>query len=198
MHFYVWDVSYPIVSVARLLLQGYRVALDGPDLLGLFMPNGKAVSVHRKGSLLSLGPNILPFDEVCQEFHSKFGSGSSGTIAPTFKPTTYHDDSWELDPQRAVLIRHHQRARRASFTPGGTKDSSHSWRPDAQLTSDSKMDVRRPSPTMTCPLHSCMRRYGKILPSPYCPQGGVLWRLKKAKVRQRCGNSILARTVLDA
>ena len=127
MNFYVCDVPYPIVSVARLQLQGFRVALDGPDSLGLFMPNGKVVSIHRKGSLLFLGPNILPFDkprfeEVCQEFHSKFGSDSSGTIAPTFKPTIYHNDSWELDPQRAVLIRHHKRARRALFTPGGTKD----------------------------------------------------------------------------
>ena len=56
MYFYVCDTPYPIVSVARLLLQGFRVALDGPDSLGLFTPNGKVLCVRRGGSLLFLCP----------------------------------------------------------------------------------------------------------------------------------------------
>ena len=31
LHFYVCEVPYPVISVARLLLQGYKVSMESPD-----------------------------------------------------------------------------------------------------------------------------------------------------------------------
>ena len=59
LHFYVCDVPYCVVSVGRLLRQGYRVQLSSEEH-SLVNPEGCRIPVERHGSLLFLG---LPFNQ---------------------------------------------------------------------------------------------------------------------------------------
>ena len=51
LHFYVTDIDYPLVSVGRLLNQGYRVEISSEDMV-LKSPCGSKIPLHRHGSLL--------------------------------------------------------------------------------------------------------------------------------------------------
>ena len=122
LHVYVCDVPYCVVSVGRLLRQGFEVSMK-KESQTLSTPDGKQVPILRHGSLLFLRPSVAPFDkdefvEVCDMFH---GLSSQGTlIAPTFTPMYYHTDRWELSGN--TLTRIHKRARATFFSPEGTKD----------------------------------------------------------------------------
>ena len=76
MHFYVTDIEYPLVSVGRLLNQGYQVELSS-DEMTLKSPCGSKIPLHRHGSLLFMKPSLQVFDSVdfesvCVTFHEKF------------------------------------------------------------------------------------------------------------------------------
>ena len=138
LHFYVTDIEYPLVSVGRLLNQGYQVELSS-DEMTLKSPCGSKIPLHRHGSLLFMKPSLQVFDSVdfesvCVTFHEKFkpknveSTSNEKTpkdlVAPTsgFKPIYYHADRWYFDTSRNVLIRYHKRQRKNLFTPEGTSD----------------------------------------------------------------------------
>ena len=69
-HFYVCVVSYPVILICRLLLQGYKVNVDSPDACTLRIPAGREARMVRHGSLCS-------------------APAPPGLIAPTFNPVYY-------------------------------------------------------------------------------------------------------------
>ena len=119
-------MPYPVISVARLLLQGYKVSMESPDACMLEIPDGREARIVRHGSLLFLCPQLDKFDEfsfapLCNDFHAQFSAPAPpGLIAPTFNPVYYHADRWVLKGN--TLIRLHPRARKTLFVPTGTKD----------------------------------------------------------------------------
>ena len=121
LHFCVCDVPYCVVSVGRLLRQGYQVNLS-MDEHTLSTPDGRKVPVVRHGSLLFLCPSLtafdpLEFESICNSFHEANSKGL--LVAPTFQ-TPYHHDRWELSGN--ALKRIHKRSRATFFSPDGTKD----------------------------------------------------------------------------
>ena len=56
LHFYVTDMDYPLVSVGRLLNQGYQVELSSEEMV-LKSPCGSKIPLHRHGSLLFMKPS---------------------------------------------------------------------------------------------------------------------------------------------
>ena len=138
LHLYVTDIEYPLVSVGRLLNQGYQVELSSEEMV-LKSPCGSKIPLHRHGSLLFMKPSLQVFDSVdfesvCVTFHEKFKPNNvestsnektpKDLVAPTsgFKPIYYHADRWYFDTSRNVLIRYHKRQRKNLFTPEGTSD----------------------------------------------------------------------------
>ena len=138
LHFYVTDIEYPLVSVGRLLNQGYQVELSSEEMV-LKSPCGSKIPLHRHGSLLFMKPSLqlfdsVDFESVCVTFHEKFKPKNAEStsnektpkdlVAPTsgFKPIYYHADRWYFDTSRNVLIRYHKRQRKNLFTPEGTSD----------------------------------------------------------------------------
>ena len=127
LNFYVCDVPYSVISVARLLQQGCKAVLtsEGSQLEG---PTGATFPVTRHGSLLFLCPTLAEFDpneyaDFSKGFHEQFAvRPPPGLVAPTLKPTYYHADSWVLDEANATLTRLHKRGRATLFSPEGTKD----------------------------------------------------------------------------
>ena len=149
LHFYVTDIEYPLVSVGRLLNQGYQVELSSEEMV-LKSPCGSKIPLHRHGSLLFMKPSLQVFDSVdfesvCVTFHEKFKPKNveptsnekppKDLVAPTsgFKPIYYHADRWYFDTSRNVLIRYHKRQRKNLFTPEGTSDRPVELEKIAQL-----------------------------------------------------------------
>ena len=149
LHFYVTDIDYPLVSVGRLLNQGYQVELSSEGMV-LKSPCGSKIPLRRHGSLLFMKPSLLLFDSVeyepvCVTFHEKFKpknvepTSNENTpkdlVAPTsgFKPIYFHADRWYFDTSRNVLIRYHKRQRKNLFTPEGTSDRPVELEKIAQL-----------------------------------------------------------------
>jgi len=122
---YVCDVPYPVISVARLLLQGYKVNVDSPDTCTLRTPDGQEARVVRQGSLLFLCSEPEPFNEydfapLCNEFHAQFKSEVPAGLPATFNPVYHHADRWVLKDN--MLIRLHPRARKTFFVANGMQD----------------------------------------------------------------------------
>ena len=149
LHFYVTDIDYPLVSVGRLLNQGYQVELSSEEMV-LKSPCGSKIPLHRHGSLLFMKPSLQVFDSVdfesvCVTFHEKFKPKNveptsneetpKNLVAPTFgfKPIYYHADRWYFDTSRNVLVRYHKRQRKNLFTPEGTSDRPVELEKIAQL-----------------------------------------------------------------
>ena len=63
LHFYVTDIDYPLVSVGRLLNQGYQVELSSEEMI-LKSPCGSKIPLHRHGSLLFMKASPQVFDSV--------------------------------------------------------------------------------------------------------------------------------------
>ena len=63
LHFYVTDIDYPLVSVGRLLNQGYQVELSSEKMI-LKSPCGSKIPLHRHGSLLFMKASPQVFDSV--------------------------------------------------------------------------------------------------------------------------------------
>ena len=62
LDFYVTDIDYPLVSVGRLLNQGYQVELGQHEMFMTNPSNDQSDPLHRHGSLLFLQPSIQSFD----------------------------------------------------------------------------------------------------------------------------------------
>ena len=123
----ICDVPYPVISVARLLLQGYKVNMNSPDTCALTTPDGQEARIVRHKSwftFVSLSPrdsfNEYDFAPLCNEFHAQFNSETPPGFMAAFKPVYYHADRWILKVN--MLIRLHPRARKTLFVPNGTKD----------------------------------------------------------------------------
>ena len=140
VNYYVCDVSFCLVSVARMLLQNYWTVL-GKDCLLLLTPDHETVPVLRYGTLLYLSPRLVPYcqewkDTVYHEFDDYMNSMSVDlsnvhvtaneetdplkkleTLVSTLKPHYYHTDQWTLDEANLTLTRTHKRTRRSLFTP---------------------------------------------------------------------------------
>ena len=137
-NYYVCDVPFCIVSVARMLLQDFCTVLS-KDSMKLLTPQRASVDITRRGTLLYLTPEIVPYHtdmkEVEQELDqymntldidmSKVPELPTGVDAGeqlkalinALKPTYYHTDVWQLDEANCTLTRVHKRSRRALFTP---------------------------------------------------------------------------------
>ena len=128
LNFYVSDIPYNIISVARLLQQGCKATLssEGSRLEG---PSGESMPVVRCGSFLFLCPKLVSFDpgeysDFSASLHAQFAvRPPAGLVAPTFKKTfQYHADCWELDRANHILTRLRKRPRATLFSPEGTQD----------------------------------------------------------------------------
>ena len=116
-NYYVCDVPFCIVSVARMLLQDFCTVLS-KDSMKLLTPQHASVDITRHGTLLYLTPEIVPYHtdmkEVEQELDqymntldidmSKVPELPTGVDAVeqlkalinALKPTYYHTDVWQL------------------------------------------------------------------------------------------------------
>ena len=114
LHFYVCDVPYCVVSVGRLLRQGYSVQLSSEEH-SLVNPEGCRIPVERHGSLLFLRPSLLPFNqpEFEQMCNLLKDPCTSGTLVAHTAPQYSHTDKWELSGN--TLTRTHKRSR-ATFS----------------------------------------------------------------------------------
>ena len=143
LQFYVCDVNLPVVSVSRLLSQGFTTLLS-PNSLQLTAPDGTQIDILRKGPMFYLQPQILDFDQtmfdtVCNGMIKQLHVAATLTntknnwdhslVAPTTetqtsvkKPIFYHADRWALDLKENTLTRIHKRPRKTMFVPLGTKD----------------------------------------------------------------------------
>ena len=63
LHFYVTDIDYPLVSVGRLLNQGYQVGLSSEEMV-LKSPCSSKIPLHPHGSLLLMKPSLQLFGSV--------------------------------------------------------------------------------------------------------------------------------------
>ena len=63
VNYYVCDVPFFLVSVARMLLQGYWTVL-GKGCMKLMTPQEETVNVTRHGKLLYLTPSIVAYGRV--------------------------------------------------------------------------------------------------------------------------------------
>ena len=93
LHFYVCDVPYCVVSVGRLLRQGYSVQLSSEDH-ALVNPEGCRIPVERHGSLFFLRPTLLPFNkpEFEQMCNLLKDPSTSGTLVAHTAPQYSHTD----------------------------------------------------------------------------------------------------------
>ena len=120
-----------VVSVARMLLQGYKVEVEKDNSM-MKAPHGQEMKVARHGSLLFLCPSVCDFDpqrftDVCNHCHPYFQDEKSrndvvvAPLQPGFKaPVYYHADKCDL--QENFVVRIHKRARKTFFSPHGTQD----------------------------------------------------------------------------
>ena len=115
LHFYVTDIEYPLVSVGRLLNQGYQVELSSEEMV-LKSPCGSKIPLHRHGSLLFMKPSLQVFDSVdfesvCVTFHEKFKPNNvestsnektpKDLVAPTSDSAMF--ESHPVNPSRQLL-----------------------------------------------------------------------------------------------
>ena len=137
-NYYVCDVPFCIVSVARMLLQDFCTVLS-KDSMKLLTPQRDSVDITRHGRLLYLTPEIVPYHTDMKEVEQRLDQYMSTldidmskvpelptgvdaveqlkTLINALKPTYYHTDVWQLDEANHTLTRVHKRPRRAFFTP---------------------------------------------------------------------------------
>ena len=138
INYYVCDVPFCIVSVARMLLQDFCTVLT-KDSMKLLTPQRTSVDTTRHGTLLYLTPDIVPYhpdmkiveEELDQHMSTldidmtkvpELPTGVDAvehlkSLINTLKSTRYHTDVWQLDEANHTLTRVHKRPRRTFFTP---------------------------------------------------------------------------------
>ena len=137
-NYYVCDVPFCIVSVARMLLQDFCTVLS-KDSMKLLTPKRESIDITRHGTLLYLTPDFVPYhpdmkiiEEELDQYMSTLDIDMSKvpepptgvdaveqlkTLINTLKPMYYHTDVWQLDEANYTLTRVHKRPRRAFFIP---------------------------------------------------------------------------------
>ena len=138
INYYVCDVPFCIVSVARLLLQDFCTILT-KDSMKLLTPQRASVDITRHGTLLYLTPDVAPYHPDMKKVEKELDQHMSTldidmTKVPelptgvdaveqlkllinTLKSTQYHTDLWQLDEVNHTLTRVHTCPRRTFFTP---------------------------------------------------------------------------------
>ena len=139
INYYVCDVPFCIVSVARMLLQDFCCTVLTKDSMKLLRPQRASVDITRHGTLLYLTPDIVPYhpdmkiveEELDQHMNTldidmtKVPEPPTGvdaveqlkSLIDTLKSTCYHTDVWQLDEANHTLTRVHKCPRRTFFTP---------------------------------------------------------------------------------
>ena len=79
VNYYVCDVPFCIVSVARMLLQGFCTVLS-KDSMKLLTPKRESIDITRHGTLLYLTPDFVPYhpdmkiiEEDLDQYHERTG-----------------------------------------------------------------------------------------------------------------------------
>ena len=141
VNYYVCDVPFCLVSVARLLLQDYCAVL-GKGYMKLVTPQEETIPVTRHGTLLYLTPHMVPYDaeqmthceQALEEYMNTLDVDLNAVDIPAVDPGTdaveqlktlinaiqpryYHTDTWQLDEANCTLTRIHKRPRRTKFVP---------------------------------------------------------------------------------
>ena len=138
INYYVCDVPFCILSVARLLLQDF-CTVPTKDSMKLLTPQRTSLDITRHGTLLYLTPDIVPYhpdmkiveEELDQHMNTldidmtkvpELPTGVDAveqlkSLIDTLKSTCYHTDVWQLDEANHTLTRVHKCPRRAFFTP---------------------------------------------------------------------------------
>ena len=138
INYYVCDVPFCIVSVARMLLQDFCTVLT-KDSMKLLTPQRASVDITRHGTLLYLTPDIVPYhpdmkiveEELDQHMSTldvdmtkvpELPTGVDAveqlkSLIDTLKSTCYHTDVWQLDEANHTLTRVHKCPRRTFFNP---------------------------------------------------------------------------------
>ena len=138
VNYYVCDVPFCIVSVARMLLQDFCTILS-KDSMKLLTPQRASIDITRHGTLLYLTPDFVPYhpdkkmtEEELDQYMSTLDIDMSKvpelptgvdaveqlkTLINALKPTYCHTDVWQLDEANYTLTRVHKRPRRGIFTP---------------------------------------------------------------------------------
>ena len=138
INYYVCDVPFCIVSVARMLLQDFCTVLT-KDSMKLLTPQHASVDITRHGTLLYLTPDIVPYHPDMKKVEEELDQHMSTldvdmtkvpelpigvdaveqlkSLIDTLKSTCYHADVWQLDEANHTLTRVHKCPRRTFFTP---------------------------------------------------------------------------------
>ena len=138
INYYVCDVPFCIVSVARMLLQDFCTVLT-KDSMKLLTPQRAPVDITRHGTLLYLTPDIVPYHPDMKIVEEELDQHMSTldvdmtkvpelptevdaveqlkSLINTLKSTCYHTDVWQLDEANHTLTRVHKCPRRTFFTP---------------------------------------------------------------------------------
>ena len=138
INYYVCDVPFCIVSVARLLLQDFCTVLT-KDSMKLLTPQRASVDITRHGTLLYLTPDIAPYHPDMKKVEEELDQRMSTldidmtkvpelptgvdaveqlkSLIDTLKSTCYHTDVWQLDEANHTLTRVHKCPRRTFFIP---------------------------------------------------------------------------------
>jgi len=103
VNYYVCDIPFCLVSVARLLFQGYWT---GKDCMKLLTPQEETVNVTRHGTLLYLTPCIVAYDETVMNPYERALDEYMNTLGvdPNCAGIPQHDTSTDAVDQLKVLI----------------------------------------------------------------------------------------------
>ena len=125
MPFYVIDgIRHPIVSVTRLLEQGFELNLRGTEST-LQKGDVFQAPLTSKDRLLYIHLETAPMEEGTKLVIQNTSQGQVAMIAPTHTLTATgprpqqggNNDFWKYN-EHGYLVRVHKRARKALFTPG--------------------------------------------------------------------------------
>ena len=141
VNYYVCDVPFCLVSVARLLLQNYCAVL-GKDYMKLVTPQEETIPVTRHGTLLYLTPSMVPYDteqlthceQALEEYVNTLDVDLNAVDIPAMDPETdaveqlktlinvvqpryFHTDAWQLDEANCTLTRIHKKNQENEVCP---------------------------------------------------------------------------------
>ena len=123
--FYVCDIKQPILSVTRLIEQGFQIVLD--DNPRIHHDKGFDSSLTRSHGLLFLQAEITTLPQGTELKVDSTEQGQVAMIAPTTaltpqgaQYTGYAGDYWQFNSQ-GELVRVHRQYRKTMFTPTRTQ-----------------------------------------------------------------------------
>ena len=129
--FYVCEgIQHPIVSVTRLLAQGFSLTLTGTEPT-LTHGQGFKVPLTKKNQLLYMHLELAPLEQGYNLVIRNTPKGQAAMIVPTHGLTPTgprvqqrgNNDYWKYN-EEGYLVRLHKRDRKAMFTPDHGKQST--------------------------------------------------------------------------